>query len=98
MALGVVIRLVRIVLVHPLWGDECFVAANLIERDYLGLLRPLDYDQVAPVLFLWAELAIDPAPGVLGVVAPRLPDGLRDRQPVRLPPPGGPDHDRLAAY
>ena len=58
MALGVTIRLVRLLLDHPLWGDECFVAANLIERGYLGLLRPLDYQQVAPVLFLWAELAV----------------------------------------
>ena len=57
-ALGVAIRLVRILLVHPLWGDECFVAANLIGRGYLGLLGPLDYQQVAPVLFLWAERAM----------------------------------------
>jgi len=56
-ALGVTIRLVRLLLVHPLWGDECFVAANLIDRGYLDLLRPLDYQQVAPVLFLWAELS-----------------------------------------
>jgi hypothetical protein len=56
-ALGVTIRLVRLLLVHPLWGDECFVAANLIDRGYLGLLRPLDYQQVVPVLFLWAELS-----------------------------------------
>ena len=57
LALGVILRLVRFLLVHPLWGDECFVAANLIERGYLGLLPPLDYDQVAPILFLWAELS-----------------------------------------
>ncbi len=55
LALGVTIRLVRLLLVHPLWGDECFVAANLIDRGYLDLLRPLDYQQVAPILFLWAE-------------------------------------------
>jgi Dolichyl-phosphate-mannose-protein mannosyltransferase len=54
-ALGVTIRVVRLLLDHPLWGDECFVAANLIDRGYLGLLRPLDYQQVAPPLFLWTE-------------------------------------------
>lgn len=56
-ALGVAIRLVRLLLDHPLWGDECFLAANLIGRGYFGLLRPLDYQQVAPALFLWAELS-----------------------------------------
>jgi hypothetical protein len=56
--LGVTIRLVRLLLVHPLWGDECYVAANLIGRGYLGLLRPLDYQQVVPILFLWGELSI----------------------------------------
>ncbi len=58
MGLGVTIRLVRLLLVHPLWGDECYVVANLIERGYVGLLRPLDYLQVVPILFLWAELSI----------------------------------------
>lgn len=57
-ALGVAIRLVRWMLNHPLWGDECFVAANLIDRGYLALLRPLDYQQVVPVLFLWGERAV----------------------------------------
>jgi hypothetical protein len=56
LAIGIAIRLVRFFLVHPLWGDESFVAANLLDRGYLGLLGPLDYQQVCPVLFLWAEL------------------------------------------
>ena len=43
---------------YPLWWDEAFVAVNFIRRDYLDLLRPLDYGQVCPVLFLWAELAV----------------------------------------
>ena len=57
-ALGVSIRLIRLLLNHPLWGDECFIAANLVDRGFLDLLRPLDYQQVAPVLFLWTELAM----------------------------------------
>ena len=40
----------------PLWWDEAFVAVNLLRRGYLDLLRPLDYGQVCPLLFLWAEL------------------------------------------
>jgi hypothetical protein len=57
-SLGVAIRLIRLLLNHPLWGDECFIAANLVVRGFLGLIRPLDYQQVAPVLFLWSELAV----------------------------------------
>jgi hypothetical protein len=62
--LGVTIRVVRLLLNHPLWGDECFIAANLIERGYLGLLLPLDYQQVAPPLFLWTELSISRVFGI----------------------------------
>lgn len=54
--LGTVIRLARYLLCFPLWGDESFVAANFLERGYADLLRPLDYHQVCPPLFLWAEL------------------------------------------
>ena len=43
---------------YPLWWDEAFVAVNFIRRDYLELLRPLDYGQVCPILFLWIELTI----------------------------------------
>ncbi len=42
----------------PLWGDEAFVAANFITRDYADLLRPLDYGQVCPLFFLWIELTV----------------------------------------
>jgi hypothetical protein len=54
--LGVVLRVVTFALNFPLWGDEAFVAVNLIARGYLHLLRPLDYGQVCPLLFLWLEL------------------------------------------
>jgi hypothetical protein len=39
-----------------MWGDEAFISVNLLNRDYLALLKPLDYRQVAPILFLWSEL------------------------------------------
>ena len=29
---------------------------SLIDRDYLGLLQPLEYHQMAPSLFLWVQL------------------------------------------
>ena len=56
--LGVSLRVIRYALNFPLWSDEAFVAANFLDRDYLGLLRPLDYGQICPVLFLWVERAL----------------------------------------
>jgi hypothetical protein len=54
--LGVLLRVVTFALNFPLWGDEAFVAVNLIRRGYWELLRPLDYAQICPLLFLWLEL------------------------------------------
>ncbi len=56
--LGMLLRIARYAMNYPLWWDEAFVAVNFIRRDYFDLLRPLDYGQVCPVLFLWAELAV----------------------------------------
>jgi hypothetical protein len=56
-ALGIVVRLARYLLRFPLWGDECALAANFLDRTYLDLIRPLDYQQVCPLLFLWIELS-----------------------------------------
>lgn len=56
-ALGIAARVVRYLLCFPLWDDECFLMVNLIDRDYVGLMQPLEYHQVAPLLFLWAERA-----------------------------------------
>ncbi len=53
---GVAWRSLRYLLQFPIWGDEAFVALSLLDRNYLGLTRPLRYVQVAPVLFLWVEL------------------------------------------
>jgi len=57
-ALGVIVRLSRYLMRFPLWGDEAFVAANFLDRGYADLLRPLDYHQVCPLLFLWVELTV----------------------------------------
>ena len=56
--LGVLLRIARYLMNYPLWWDEAFVAVNFIRRDYIDLLRPLDYGQVCPILFLWCELAL----------------------------------------
>lgn len=55
--LGVLLRLVRYLLCFPLWCDEYQLAANFLDRDFAGLLQPLAHNQVAPVGFLWIELA-----------------------------------------
>jgi len=41
---------------HPIWGDEAFLALSFVRRGYLDLLLPLEYGQICPILFLWAEL------------------------------------------
>jgi len=56
--LGVAWRVARYAACPPLWGDEAFLAVSLLTRDFAGLLGPLEYYQIAPVGFLWAELAV----------------------------------------
>lgn len=58
LAVGVALRLVRFLLPFPLWFDEFQVAENLLDRDYLGLTRPLNNIQVAPIGFLWIVHAL----------------------------------------
>lgn len=58
LVLGVAIRLLRFALDHPLWRDEAYLAWNVLDRDYAGLARPLDYQQVCPLFFLWLEKAV----------------------------------------
>src|SRR5690349_10035533 len=54
-ALGILARLVRYLVVYPIWHDEAFLAVNFLDRNYAGLLCPLDYGQIAPWLFLVVE-------------------------------------------
>ena len=58
LALGVAMRLLRYGLKYPLWGDEAFLAANLTDRDFARLMKPLDYQQVCPLFFLWIEKVV----------------------------------------
>lgn len=58
LAVGMAWRMFRYFLQFPVWGDEAFICVNFLDRDYLGLLKPLDYKQVAPILFLWSEMAV----------------------------------------
>jgi len=40
---------------RSLWLDEAMLSLNIIKRSFTGLLHPMDYNQVAPVLFLLIE-------------------------------------------
>ena len=55
---GVLLRVARYLMDFPLWWDEAFVAVNFLRRGYLDLLRPLDYGQVCPIVFLGIELTV----------------------------------------
>ena len=58
----------------PLWGDEAFVAVNMAERDFAGMLRPpLEYSQIVPLGFLWAELAVTKGLGLSEAALHLLP-------------------------
>ena len=53
--LGVTLRLIPYFINRSLWLDEAMLALNIMDRDIIGLMRPLAYEQVAPVLFLFLE-------------------------------------------
>ncbi len=54
---GILVRLVQYLSRRSLWEDEANLALNIVNRSYLELLKPLDYNQAAPPLFLWIEKA-----------------------------------------
>ena len=52
---GIIIRCFQYFSNRSLWGDEASIALNIVNRSYLELLQPLDYNQAAPPGFLWIE-------------------------------------------
>ncbi|HEY9153183.1 MAG TPA: glycosyltransferase family 39 protein, partial [Anaerolineales bacterium] len=56
--LGVVLRLRQYLADRSLWHDEANLAINLVNRTFSGLTLPLDYQQGAPIGFLFIEKSI----------------------------------------
>mgnify|MGYP002778591565 CR=1 FL=1 len=52
---GILVRLVQYLFNRSLWNDEAALALNIVNRSYLELLEPLDYNQGAPIGFLMVE-------------------------------------------
>ena len=58
LAIGIILRIWQYATNRSLWLDEALLALNLVQRTFAGLLQPLDYNQVAPLLFLFIQKAI----------------------------------------
>ena len=48
-------RTARLLLQFPIWGDEAYVSLNFLDRGFWEMTQRLDYNQVAPIGFLWVE-------------------------------------------
>jgi hypothetical protein len=61
---GALLRILEFMRGRPLWLDEAMLSLNIAGRSFGQLARPLDYDQTAPLLYLWIERATVLASGV----------------------------------
>ena len=94
---GTSFRLIQFFAARSLWLDESMLALNVASRSFAELLRPLDYNQVAPPLYLWLgrlsillagtnEMALRAWPMVAALSIPLLLSFVAYRL---LGPPGG---------
>ena len=54
-SLGVILRLRQYLFNRALWIDEAFIALNIVNKSFNELLQPLEYNQGAPIGFLFIE-------------------------------------------
>src|ERR687888_419926 len=55
LATGTLLRLTQYLFNRSLWLDEALLTLNVLRRPWTGLIKPLDYNQGAPVGFLFLE-------------------------------------------
>jgi hypothetical protein len=55
--IGIGLRVARFLQNRPLWVDEAKLALAIGRSNVVGLMNPLDYNQVAPILYLWVVKA-----------------------------------------
>lgn len=53
--IGILLRVFQYVFSKSLWLDESFLALNIVNKSFPELLKPLDYNQVTPIGFLFIE-------------------------------------------
>ena len=53
--MGAGLRLAQYLANRSIWVDEAYIALNVIERSFGGLLEPLFHNQAAPIGYLWAS-------------------------------------------
>jgi len=53
--IGVTLAIFQFIFNRSLWLDEAYLALNIINKDFLELLTPLDHSQVSPIGFLFVE-------------------------------------------
>jgi hypothetical protein len=51
-------RVARYLMAMPIWGDEAMLLVNYQTRDYADVFGPIEYCQIAPLLFHWVEMAV----------------------------------------
>jgi hypothetical protein len=52
---GILLSGIQFLYNRSLWSDESMLAVNILNRDFIGLLKTLDHRQSAPLLFLYIE-------------------------------------------